>query len=104
MSDSALMISVGQPIRHEDHLRMPEIGAEEHARWARFKENGSVEGVREYAAIDGNTMQQIGFVILEGSKAQIDALLEDPGFREVKMKYSATFHNATFRRLGMMVD
>ena len=100
MFRSAVMISVGHPIRPEDQDRAHELGREEQARWARWKEEGVIDEARHYLRREGNRMEQLGFVILEGSNAQIDAMLADPAFLEVQVVYARTYHNATFHRLG----
>jgi len=102
MMKSALMISVGHPVRAEDQERAQQLGAEEFARWERWKANGTIENARHYLRRDGNRQQQLGFVILEGSSAQIDAMLQDPAFAEVEQVYARTYNNFTVHRLGTL--
>ncbi len=99
-SNAALMIKWGLPRQGREFRALEEFMA--HTQyWAEIKAKGEIADYRVYGPTTGNMELSAGFVILEGTTAQIDKYRSNEAFRTRLDRVNIVAQNVSVEQLEM---
>jgi hypothetical protein len=97
-NDTALMVEWGMPTPGRENRALEEFFA--HVQWwSELKAKGTIAEFRIYGTNTGDLGSSAGFVIVEGTKAQIEAFAGSDDFRKSLSKVSLITQHVCVRTL-----
>ena len=98
VNDTALIVEWGMPTPGRENRAVEEFFS--HVQWwSELKQKGTIAEFRIYGTNTGDLGQSAGFVILEGTKHQIEAFAGSDDFRKSLSKVSLITQNVRVRTL-----